>query len=140
MIADQLRSAFPDHANRVGKILDEPNRFRCQDVTTSIVFVYATWSGYARQALSRCMQILNRLEVLSRLTIVNSDCVDYDEFEAVVGFLPQGYGELLWIVDGKVCHAMGDWRSTADETVERITRALGFVEGPIARIDVPQSG
>jgi hypothetical protein len=85
-------------------------------VTNGIVFVYARWSGTAIYSWRMLTAALAGLESLPRVLVVDADEVDPKSAAELLGELPQGKGETLWIKEGKAVAKLAAYRE-GDTTV-----------------------
>ena len=58
-----------------------------------VVFIYASWSGYAKASLLTLARVAAVTNAPFSLAIVNHDAVDPDSFESVLSMFPTGQGE-----------------------------------------------
>ena len=65
-----------------------------------VVFIYASWSGYAKASLLTLARVAAVTNAPFSLAIVNHDAVDPDSFESVLSMFPTGQGETFAVKRG----------------------------------------
>ena len=92
--------ALPLERLRVVQKLED---LRLADIHAGVVFVYAAWSGPARMALGQVMRLLSTLDLGTLdVVILDIDCLTAEDTQRLFGHVFGGYGETLWIREGRV--------------------------------------
>ena len=120
--AVQQLSVLPFERLRVVRDLSE---FRLADTRLAILFVFAAWSGPAVLALQKFTRLLSALDLGSLdVVILDNDCMSGDDMIRLFGHVFHGYGEALWIRDGRVVAELSAYRPESEPLILSHTKEL----------------
>jgi hypothetical protein len=110
------------HSQMPFDFLRLPQSFSPDDLRAmgcGIIFVFAAWSGPAVIGFQRFTKVLDRLDAPSLdLVVLDTDAMSEelaDELFGVPSFTSGGWGEAIWVCDGKVVA-----RETTHKPVEAV--------------------
>jgi hypothetical protein len=99
----EKNSAIPVDRFRVVRSFDA---LRLSEIRRGIVFVFAAWSVPAVVAFQRFTRIMKSIETRTLdLVVLDTDCLTQNSAGELLGdedFTFGGWGEVIWIRDGKV--------------------------------------
>lgn len=72
------------------------------NLKSAILIFHAVWSGYSYQFIPKILETLNSLQTHTKIYIINIDHVSHDFIKGFLGQLCHGYGEAVYLSDGKV--------------------------------------
>jgi hypothetical protein len=108
------------------KIVDFP-RFDLSAVQRGVLFVLAEWSSPSVTMFrSLCRLAAEAPTVIFPILVLNADEFETEDFRAMFGLTPYGWGESFWIKDGQVVYGhMGSKEIDAMRVMEEKIVELG---------------
>jgi hypothetical protein len=117
-------SAVPIARLRVLRSFDE---VQLPAMRRGIIFVFAAWSGPAVTGFQRFTKVIQELDTSSLdLVVLDTDCLTEDsaaELFGVPSFTSGGWGEAIWIQDGRVI-ARAISNNAPESMIEQNTKEL----------------
>jgi hypothetical protein len=104
-------------------LVEDASGFTVKSIDAGIVFIFATWSGDAVNALIAISHILSEINYSAKLYIVNNDGLHETNLRDLP-ILPHGKGEVLWIRDGTVVAVLKSWDQSSAAIVREYTKHL----------------
>jgi hypothetical protein len=114
----QRDAAIPDAAFKVMPLVE------AMKAKNAIVFIYARWSGTSTHAWRTLTATLATVERLPAVIVVDADEIQPHIASELIGTLPQGKGETLWIKDGIAIGKLSGYRQDATSTILQYSQSL----------------
>jgi hypothetical protein len=107
------------------RVVQDISELRIADTRLAIVFIFAEWSGPSVTALRRFTHLLATLDLGSLdVIILDNDCMSGEETACLFGNVFHGYGEMLWIRDGRVVAELPGFQPESEALILSHTREL----------------
>ena len=110
----------------VTTVEDQDTPIALADISSGIVFVWATWSGVAQLAIKGLGKALSATPNLGniRIYVVDGDTENGQQLISSLGETPSGAGETYWVSGGVVVNKLSTYTEEQDDILLDYTNAL----------------
>ena len=105
--------------------------FQLSKIARGIVLIFAAWSGHSVIALQRLTESLSRRDLdFLEIKVIDIESMTSQDMNRVFGRVFHGYGETLWIREGKVVAQIEAFEPESEPLILAHTREL-LAEHPV---------
>jgi len=107
------------------KIIPDITAFQLSKIDRGIVLIFASWSGHSIIALQRLTGSLSRRDLdLLEIIVIDIESMTGQDMTELFGRVFHGYGETLWIREGKVVAQLEAFEPESEPLILAYTKRL----------------